>query len=87
MKKYKIEDCLENLTMKEYKKVVAIIPTVINKSINTFWNYSKIEENSEQDIPYCVVIVLERFFKLSPGEMCNIKIEVQEYDKYKYPDS
>ena len=81
MKKYKIIECLEKLTVSEYRIVIKAIPGIIGKSHNTFWNYAHIDINAEQDVPYTVVIKLEQFFGLQPGGLTNINIDAPSYQQ------
>lgn len=81
MKKYKIIECLEKLTVKEYRIVMKALPGIVGKSHNTFWNYANIEINAEQDIPYIVVIKLEQFFGLNPGGLINLSIDSPSYQQ------
>ena len=68
MEKYKIKTCLNQLTYPEYLIAVKALPGLIGKSQNTFLNYLNMDVNSEKDIPHTIVVKLERFFKLNPGE-------------------
>lgn len=79
MEKYKINECLEKLTVKQYRIVIKELPKLIGKSKNTFWNYTKIDIDSKMDIPYTVVVHLEQFFKLQPGELINLAIDTMTY--------
>ena len=73
IRKYRIEELLEYLTVKEYKFVIKILPETIGISRNTLINYMKIEESSKTDIPYQKVVALERFFGIREGDLANIK--------------
>ena len=81
MEKYKIMECLEKLTVSEYRIIIKAIPKLIGRSNNTFWNYTKIDINSKMDIPYIVVVKLERLFKLEPGELINVSIDNNSIDE------
>jgi len=79
MYKYKIHECMDNLTVRQYKFMTKIIPKVIDKSINTFNNYRNLLLDDESDIPYETVRKLEILFGLGPGELANFKIEGKSY--------
>jgi hypothetical protein len=81
MEKYKIMQCLEQLTVSEYRIAVKILPKLIGKSHNTFWNYTRVQTGSKMDLPYTVVVILEKFFKLQPGELSNEQIDSPGYDE------
>jgi len=74
-------ECLEKLTVSEYRIAVKVLPKLIGKSHNTFWNYVRIEANSKMDLPYTVVVTLEKFFKLQPGELINLPVESPGFDE------
>lgn len=73
IEKYKINDFLENLTIKEYKFAMKMIPRVLNVSMNTFHNYRRIKLGERQDIPYEKVRLLEILFEIENGSLENIK--------------
>jgi hypothetical protein len=75
MLKYKIKECLNKLTVNEYRILIKAVPDYLGRSINTFWNYVNIEASSKLDIPHCTVIKLEMLFSLKPGELINIQVE------------
>lgn len=75
MYKYRINDCLLELPMKDYRKALKLIPKAIKVSNNTFSNYRNIKLNDEQDIPHQKVVLLEKIFELKPGEIENFKPE------------
>ena len=77
MEKYKIMECLEKLTVSEYRLAIKLLPKMIGRSQNTFWNYVKIKSTDKADIPYTVVVALEKFFGLIPGELINIEISAE----------
>ena len=81
MEKYKIMECLEKLTVSEYRIIIKVIPKLIGRSNNTFWNNTRIDINSKMDIPYVVVVKLERLFKLEPGGLINIPIDSKSIDE------
>lgn len=73
IKKYRIEELLEYLTVKEYSFVMKILPKAIGISMNTLINYKNIEEGSRKDIPYQKVVAMERFFGIREGDLANVK--------------
>ncbi|SHG77903.1 hypothetical protein [Pedobacter caeni] len=76
-KKYKINDYLNRLNIKEYRLAVQIIPKILGVSLNTFHNYRNILWNSTQDIPYEKVVMFEQLFDMRPGELFNQTISVK----------
>lgn len=72
--KYKVNNHLEKLTVKEYKAAIRIIPEVLDVAVNTFHNYRKIKLHDTQDIPYEKVKMLEILFGVRPGELENFAI-------------
>jgi len=79
MKKYKIEDCMDNLNFKTYQVVNRLLPKLLGVSHNTINNYKKMKIEDKKDIPYCSVRKLELLFDLKPGELLNQKIEGKSY--------
>ena len=73
MYKYKINELLNNLPMKDYKKAIKLIPNILGVSVNTFFNYRSIRIEEDKDIPYQKVVVLEKIFDLEPGSLINIE--------------
>ncbi|MBC8053589.1 MAG: hypothetical protein H7Y13_11050 [Sphingobacteriaceae bacterium] len=73
MYKYRINDLLIQLPMKDYRKALKIIPQAINVSLNTFSNYRNIRLTDEQDIPHQKVVLLEKIFGLESGQLENFK--------------
>ena len=73
IRKYRIEELLDYLPMKEYKFVMKILPGVLGVSPNTFRNYINLNEESSKDIPYQKVVAMERFFGIKEGDLANIK--------------
>ena len=61
--------------MKDYKKALKLIPSVLGVSINTFSNYRNIKLNDDKDIPYQKVAILERIFGLPAGKLSNFQID------------
>lgn len=75
MFKYRINDFLIQLPMKDYRKAIKIIPKAIDVSLNTFSNYRNIKLSDDQDIPHQKVVLMERIFGLTPGELENFEPE------------
>ncbi len=75
IEKYKINDFLENLTIREYKFAMKTIPKVLDVSMNTFHNYRKIKIGEKQDIPYEKVKQMEILFGMESGTLGNMKIK------------
>ncbi|MFD1629966.1 hypothetical protein [Pseudopedobacter beijingensis] len=74
MYKYKINEVLNNLPMKDYRKAIKMIPKILGVSTNTFLNYRNIRVDEEKDIPYQKVIIMEKIFALEEGSLSNIEI-------------
>ncbi len=77
--KYKIEDFLENLPVKQNKVLVNQIPEILGVSYNTFRNYCKIPYQSKKDIPYECVRKLEILFGMKQGDLINAQPEGEHY--------
>lgn len=73
--KYKINEYLRGLPMKDYKKAMKIIPRILNVSENTFHNYRNIQLGENKDIPYEKVKRLELLFGIGDGKLENYQIE------------
>lgn len=74
--KYKINEYLHGLPMKDYKKAMKIIPRALNISENTFHNYRNILLGDHKDIPYEKVKKLECLFGIKEhGKLENYRIE------------
>lgn len=73
--KYKINDFLDSLTVKEYRFAMKIIPRILGVSTNTFHNYRRIKARDEKDIPYEKVKQLEILFGVGYGSLQNVAIE------------
>lgn len=71
--KYRINDLLDGLTVREYKFAMKTIPKVLNVSMNTFHNYRRIKLGEPQDIPYEKVKLLEILFGVESGTLENMK--------------
>jgi plasmid maintenance system antidote protein VapI len=75
MYKYRINEILEGMSMKEYKKAIKLIPKIIGVSQNTFANYRNIKIEDNRDIPYQKVILLGKIFGIDSDNLVNFKIE------------
>jgi hypothetical protein len=71
IEKYKINQFLDQLTVKEYKFALKVIPKVLNVSMNTFHNYRRIGLEEPQDIPYEKVKLMEILFDVESGALEN----------------
>lgn len=74
-RKYKIEEEMNKLNLKNYKAASRLIPKYLNIAFNTFHNYRKLPLSGKADIPYATVILLEGIFGLEPGELANYPLE------------
>lgn len=74
IEKYRINEFLERLTVREYKFALKKIPAVLKVSMNTFHNYRKIGIKEIQDIPYEKIKKMEILFNVKSGELENKKI-------------
>lgn len=74
IEKYKINEFMDKLTVKEYKFALKMIPVILNVSMNTFHNYRRIRIGEVQDIPYEKVKLLEILFDIESGGLENQKI-------------
>ncbi|WP_316750383.1 hypothetical protein [Pedobacter gandavensis] len=75
-RKYKINDYLHQLAVKDYRKAIQTLPKILGISLNTFHNYRNILENETQDIPYEKVVMMEQLFGMAPGSLRTQPIEV-----------
>lgn len=66
-KKYRIQECVDNLKRHEYQIVLKAIPRIIGKGMSTFYNYRDILIDDKLDIPYKIVRKLEVLFGLEYG--------------------
>lgn len=73
MYKYRINELLNNLPMKDYKKALKLIPGILGVSVNTFSNYRNIKLNDDKDIPHQKVVILEKVFDLAAGTLGNFQ--------------
>ena len=77
IEKYKINQFLDQLTVKEYKFALKMIPKILNVSMNTFHNYRRIGLEEPQDIPYEKVKLMEILFDVESGALENSHISGQ----------
>ncbi len=75
MYKYRINDLLSELPMKDYRKALKIVPKALGISQNTFSNYRNIRVSEEKDIPHQKAVLLEKIFGLKPGELMTFEPE------------
>ena len=69
--KYRINELLNTLPVKEYRKAMRIIPRQLGISDKTFSNYRNIKIDDVQDIPHEKVALLEKLLDVKPGELEN----------------
>lgn len=74
-RKYKINDFLLRLPVPQYREAVRIIPKILGVSLNTFHNYRNILMSDQQDIPHEKVILFEKLFDLSVGDLLNKELK------------
>lgn len=74
VEKYKINQLLDQLTVKEYKFAIKMIPKILNVSMNTFHNYRRIGLEERQDIPYEKVKLMEILFDVESGALENAHV-------------
>lgn len=75
-RKYKINDYLYQLNVKDYRRAIHNLPRILGISLNTFHNYRNILGNESQDIPYEKVVMMEQLFGMAPGSLRTEPIEV-----------
>ncbi|WP_316750385.1 hypothetical protein [Pedobacter gandavensis] len=75
LRKYKIEEEMNKLNLKNYKAASRLIPKYLNIAFNTFHNYRKLPLDGKADIPYATVILLEGIFGMERGQLANYPIE------------
>lgn len=75
-RKYKINDYLYQLNVKEYRMAIQSLPKILGISLNTFHNYRNILGTETQDIPYEKVVMMEQLFGMAPGTLRTEPIEV-----------
>ena len=78
-KKYRIEECIDNLKRHEYRIILKEIPRIIGKGMSTFYNYRDISIDDQLDIPYKTVRKLEILFGLEYGELETKKTAGKHY--------
>lgn len=78
-KKYKIEDCLNQLNHHQYRFARRVLPRLIGKCQNTLNNYINITIDSKEELPYTIGVKLERFFGLEPGNLINDEVVIEHY--------
>ncbi|WP_316819488.1 hypothetical protein [Pedobacter gandavensis] len=76
-RKYKIEEEMNKLNLKNYKAASRLIPKHLNIAFNTFHNYRKLPLSGKADIPYGTVVLLEGVFGLERGELANYPLEIK----------
>jgi hypothetical protein len=81
VKKYRIQECIDNLKRSEYRIVLKSIPGIIGKGITTFYNYRDILIDDREDIPYKTARRLEILFGLEAGGLENKKTEGRHYSQ------
>ena len=79
-RKYKIEEEMNKLNLKNYKAASRVIPKHLKIAFNTFHNYRKLPVNGKADIPYATVRLLEGIFGMKAGELANYPIELKSLD-------
>ncbi|MCJ8209674.1 hypothetical protein MUY27_08135 [Mucilaginibacter sp. RS28] len=75
--KYRIDELLGQLSVRDYRKAQLLIPQILNVSSKTFSNYRKIKFDDKQDIPHEKVVLLEKLFALGPGELQNFFYDIE----------
>lgn len=86
-KKYKIEEEMNKLNLKNYKAASRLIPKYLNIAFNTFHNYRKLPLNGKADIPYATVVLLEGVFALEPGQLANYPLEMKSLQTLIYVEA
>ncbi|MGZ3983415.1 MAG: hypothetical protein ACXVJE_19460 [Mucilaginibacter sp.] len=69
--KYRINELLDALPLKQHRIAMQIIPVELGKHKNSFNSYRNILIDDKQDIPHDIVDKLEKIFALKPGELQN----------------
>lgn len=78
-KKYRIQECIDNLKRQEYQIVIKAIPHIIGKGMSTFYNYRDILIDDKLDIPYKIARKLEILFGLEYGGLETKKTTGKHY--------
>jgi hypothetical protein len=81
-RKYKINEYLESLTVKEYKVGIKLIPKLLNVSANTIYNWRDIRLSDREDIPAQKANMLEQLFGMQRGELANYQVEMKNLKEY-----
>lgn len=82
LKKYKINDYLYQLNVKDYRKAIQTLPRILGISLNTFHNYRNILRNGIQDIPYEKVVMMEQLFGMEAGSLRVEPIEIGRLEDF-----
>jgi hypothetical protein len=82
LRKYKINEYLESLTVKEYKVGIKLIPKLLNVSANTIYNWRDIRMDDREDIPAQKANMLEQLFGMQKGELANYQVEMKNLKEY-----
>jgi hypothetical protein len=82
LRKYKINEYLESLTVKEYKVGIKLIPKLLNVSANTIYNWRDIRLSDREDIPAQKANMLEQLFGMQRGELANYQVEMKNLKDY-----
>ena len=80
LRKYKIDEIMNNLNLPKYKAALRIIPKTLGIAFNTFHNYRKLKVGDKSDIPYGQVRKLEILFKIKEGSLANFTPECKSLD-------
>ncbi|MDB5022024.1 MAG: hypothetical protein JWQ28_3151 [Pedobacter sp.] len=81
-RKYKINEYLESLTVKEYKVGIKLIPKLLNVSANTIYNWRDIRLSDREDIPAQKANMLEQLFGMQRGELANYQVDMKNLKDY-----
>jgi hypothetical protein len=81
-RKYKINEYLESLTVKEYKVGIKLIPKLLNVSANTIYNWRDIRLADREDIPAQKADMLEQLFGMEKGTLANYRVEMKNLKDY-----
>lgn len=82
LRKYKINEYLESLTVKEYKVGIKLIPKLLSVSANTIYNWRDIRMDDREDIPAQKANMLEQLFGMQKGELANYQVEMKNLKDY-----
>lgn len=69
--KYRIDEYLFSLNVRQYRKAMLLLPNLLGISLNTFHNYRKILLGESKDIPYEKVVLMEHLFEFEQGTLAN----------------